>query len=161
MDDLALARALHVLGVVIWFGGVSMATTVALPAVERGELGEDRLNAFEAFERRFVWQARAAVIVVGLSGFYMTAKLDLWSRFATLEAWWMSAMVGVWSLFVFLLFIGEPFVLHRYFPRWAQQYPRLAFSALRGVHVVLLSLGLITTLGAVAGSHGWLFTASR
>ena len=27
MDDLSLARALHVLGVVIWIGGVSMAST--------------------------------------------------------------------------------------------------------------------------------------
>ena len=42
MDDLALARALHVLAVVIWIGGVSMATTVAIPAVRRGDLGEDR-----------------------------------------------------------------------------------------------------------------------
>jgi uncharacterized membrane protein len=33
IDDLALARALHVLGVVVWIGGVSMATTVALPTV--------------------------------------------------------------------------------------------------------------------------------
>ncbi|MBS0400580.1 MAG: hypothetical protein JSR95_18105, partial [Proteobacteria bacterium] len=45
MFELALARALHVLGVVIWIGGVSMATTVALPAIRRGALGEDRLKA--------------------------------------------------------------------------------------------------------------------
>ena len=46
MDGLALARALHVLGVVIWIGGVAMATTVAIPAVRRGDLGPDRLRAF-------------------------------------------------------------------------------------------------------------------
>ena len=33
MNDVIIARALHVLAVVIWIGGVSMATTVALPAV--------------------------------------------------------------------------------------------------------------------------------
>ena len=65
MDDLTLARVLHVLGVVVWIGGVSMVTTVVLPAVRRGALGEDRLKAFEAFERRFIWQAQAAVLVVG------------------------------------------------------------------------------------------------
>ena len=32
MTDVIIARALHVLAVVIWIGGVSMATTVALPA---------------------------------------------------------------------------------------------------------------------------------
>src|SRR5690606_10846587 len=117
-DGLALARALHVLGVVVWIGGVSMATTVALPAVRRGALGADRLAAFQAFERRFVWQARAAVLVVGLSGAYMAERLDLWGRFADARFWWMHAMVFVWSLFFLILFVGEPLVLHRYFPPW-------------------------------------------
>src|SRR3546814_12970978 len=76
MDDLAFARALHVLAVVIWIGGVAMATTVALPAVRRGDLGADRLRAFHAIEHRFVWQARAAVLLVGASGLYMVAQLD-------------------------------------------------------------------------------------
>jgi hypothetical protein len=34
VDDLALARALHVLAVVIWIGGVAMVTTVILPSVD-------------------------------------------------------------------------------------------------------------------------------
>ena len=77
MDDVVLARALHVLAVVIWIGGVSMATTVALPAIRRRDLGEDRLQAFRAIERRFVWQARTAVLIVGATGLYMTWQLDL------------------------------------------------------------------------------------
>jgi uncharacterized membrane protein len=156
IDDLALARALHILGVVIWIGGVSMATTVALPAVRRGALGADRIAAFHAFESRFVWQARAAVLVVGLSGFYLIERMDLWSRFAEGRFWWMHAMVFVWSLFVLLLFVVEPLVLHRYFPSWARRYPERAFAALHGVHVVLLTLALVTIVGAMAGSHGWL-----
>ena len=44
MDDVIIARALHVLFVVIWIGGVSMATTVALPAVRRGDLGANWLR---------------------------------------------------------------------------------------------------------------------
>ena len=74
MHDVAVARALHVLAVVIWIGGVTMVTTVVLPAVRRGDLGADRLAAFQAIERRFVWQVRTAVIVVGASGFYMVAR---------------------------------------------------------------------------------------
>ena len=35
VTDVVIARALHVLAVVIWIGGVSMVTTVALPAVRR------------------------------------------------------------------------------------------------------------------------------
>lgn len=155
MDELTLARVLHVLGVVVWIGGVSMATTVALPAVRRGLLGEDRLAAFHAFEGRFVWQARTAVLLVGLTGLYMTDRLELWGRFTEGQFWWMHAMVGVWLLFFLLLFVGEPLVLHRYFPGWARRDPERAFAMLHRVHVLLLVLSMITIFGAVAGSHGW------
>lgn len=156
IDDLALARVLHVLGVVIWIGGVWMATTVALPAVRRGLLGDDPVVAFHNFEARFVWQARTAVVIVGLSGFYMIERMDMWYRFAELHFWWMHAMVFVWSLFVLLLFIGEPLVLHRYFPAWARREPERAFATLHRVHVALLTLAIVTIIGAMAGSHGWM-----
>lgn len=157
MNDVILARALHVLFVVIWIGGVAMATTVVLPAVRRGDLGADRLKAFQAIERRFVWQARVAVLIVGLSGLYMTARLDLWQRFTSPGFWWMHAMVGVWSLFAFVLFVAEPFILHERFHRWATRRPHLAFAWLHRAHWLLLTLALLTVLWAVAGSQGWSF----
>nr|WP_295742410.1 hypothetical protein [uncultured Acidocella sp.] len=155
MNDVIAARALHVLAVVIWIGGVSMATTVVLPAVRRGDLGEDRLAAFQAIERRFVWQARTAIALVGLTGFYMVWRLDLWDRFRSLRFWWMHAMVGVWLLFTFVLFIAEPFILHRHFRGWATAHPAVAFAWLHRAHWVLLGLSVATILGAVAGSQGW------
>lgn len=157
MDDIALARALHVLGVVIWIGGASMATTVILQALRRGDLGDNRLAVFEAVEHRFIWQARITVLVVGLTGLYMTWRFDLWDRFHSLSFWWMHAMVGVWLLFAFVLFIGEPFILKRYFHHWVEADPDLAFLWLHRVHWLLVGLAWITVLGAVAGSHGWSF----
>ncbi len=155
MNDVILARALHVLGVVIWIGGVAMATMVVLPAVRRGELGSDRLRGFQAVEHRFVWIARSAVVVVGLTGLYMIIRLDVWERFLAVAFWWMHAMVIVWLLFAFVLFIGEPLILRRLFPRWARARPDAAFATLHAVHWVLLLLALVTVLGAVAGVHGW------
>jgi uncharacterized membrane protein len=155
MNDVIIARMLHVLAVVIWIGGVSMATTVVLPAVRRARLGENRLGSFQAIEHRFIWQARTAVIVVGLTGFYMCWRLDLWDRFRDASFWWMHAMVGVWLLFVILLFVAEPFILHRHFRGWAMTQPDAAFAWLHRAHWLLLALGLITILGAVAGSQGW------
>jgi len=155
MDGLALARALHVLAVVIWVGGVSIVTSVVLPAVRRGEFGVDRLGAFQAIERRFVWQARGAIIIVGATGFYMIWVTDLWDRFASAAFWWMHAMVGVWTLFALGLFVVEPFILDRHLTRWASSRPDRFFARLGHVHWVLLLLSLITLVGAVAGSHGW------
>jgi uncharacterized membrane protein len=155
LDDVVIARALHVLAIVIWIGGVAMATTVALPAARRGDLGADRLRAFQAIEDRFVWQARTAVVIVGLTGFYMSARLDLWERFISAQFWWMHAMVGVWLLFAFVLFVAEPLILHRHFKKWATAAPEAAFAWLHRAHLVLLGLSLVTILGAVAGSQGW------
>ena len=35
MDGLVFARALHVLAVVVWIGGVSIVSTALLPAIRR------------------------------------------------------------------------------------------------------------------------------
>lgn len=155
MTDIIIARALHVLAVVIWIGGVSMVTTVALPALRRGDLGENRLKAFQAIEHRFIWQARGAIAVVGLTGLHMAWRLDLWERFRMAEFWWMHAMVCVWLLFALLLFVVEPFILHRHFGRWAVARPQAAFAWLHRVHWVLLLLSAVTIVGGVAGSQGW------
>jgi uncharacterized membrane protein len=148
-----VARAFHVLAVVIWIGGVAMVTTVVLPALRRGDFGQDGLRAFQAVENRFVWIARAAVVIVGATGFYMVAQNDLWDRFRSAEFWWMHAMVGLWLLFAVILFVPEPLALHRRFESRAE--PARAFARLQRAHWVLLGLSLVTIFGAVAGSHGW------
>jgi uncharacterized membrane protein len=155
MTDVIAARALHVLAVVIWIGGVWLVTTVALPAVRRGAFGADRLRAFQTIERRFAWQARTAIVVVGATGFYMTAQFDLWDRFRGAGFWWMHAMVGVWALFALGLFVVEPFVLHRRLHQLAAADPDRFFARLQRAHWVLLVLSLATIFGAVAGSQGW------
>lgn len=155
MDAIVLARAIHVLAVVIWIGGMAMATTVVLPAVRADEFGPDARKAFQAVEHRFVWQARVAVLLVGASGFYMLSALNLWDRFQSASYWWMYAMVCLWALFAIILFAAEPLILHHYFGGWAQNEPVRAFAWLHRTHWLLLILSMITVFGAVAGSHGW------
>jgi|SRR5579872_2443982 len=155
MHDVIVARAVHVLSVVIWIGGLSMVTTVALPAVRRGALGPDPMLAFQAIERRFVWQARAAVLLAGASGLYMSARLDLWDRFRSAGFWWMHAMACLWLLFSLMLFVIEPIIGRR--RRLRQELPRSgqALKWLQRGHWLLLALSVLTVFGAVAGSQGW------
>jgi uncharacterized membrane protein len=85
--DIILARAIHVLAIVMWIGGVGFATTVLFPSVRRTKRPEKRLAAFVAFEGPFAWQARISVALAGLSGLYMTARLDAWARFSEIRFW--------------------------------------------------------------------------
>src|SRR3954469_17058392 len=103
MDDIAVARAIHVLAVVLWIGGVALVTTILLPAVRRFKSAEERVAFFDAVERRFAWQSRITTVLAGLSGVYMVYRLDLWDRFGSLEYWWMHAMVCVWLVFTAML----------------------------------------------------------
>jgi uncharacterized membrane protein len=154
MDDVTLARALHVLFVVLWIGGVAFVTTVALPAVRRLKAPSERVRFFNEIEQRFAFQARISTVVVGLTGFYMVYRFNLWDRFRYGEYWWMDAMVIVWLLFTLMLFVAEPLVLHRWLLARAEVKPEATFSLLEWLHRALLSISLITVFGAVAGSHG-------
>ncbi|MGE0485666.1 MAG: hypothetical protein AB7Q81_16090 [Gammaproteobacteria bacterium] len=156
MDDLLLARALHVLAVVHWIGGVAMVTLVILPALRAFGADADWLALFERLEGRFSRQAKVSVAVAGLSGFYLAWRLDLWACFAHPEYWWMHAMVVVWALFAFILFVAEPLFLHAWFHRRAERAPVATFTLVLRAHRVLLAVAAVTVLGAVAGSHGWM-----
>jgi uncharacterized membrane protein len=156
MDDLTLARALHVLSVVHWIGGVAFVTLVLLPAVRKLASPRERVALFEKIERRFAVQARISTLIAGLSGFWMTARLDAWSRFADHRFWWMHAMLGLWAIFTLMLFVLEPLVLHRWFMARAQSDPEATFTLIQRLHIALLSASAFTVAAAVLGAHGWL-----
>jgi len=154
VDDVTLARALHVLAVVLWIGGVAFVTTVLLPAVRDLHGPAERVVFFETVERRFGHQARVTTVLAGLSGFYMVVRLDLWDRFLSAEYWWMHAMVAVWLLFTLMLFVAEPLFLHQWLRARANSRPQSTFALVERLHWILLVLSLITLIGAVLGSHG-------
>lgn len=154
MEGAVVARAIHVASVVLWIGGVAMATTIVLPLVRAGDQPiERRVPLFEAIEHRFVGQARIATVLVGLSGFYMIESYDLWSRFASLEYWWMPAMVGLWLIFTLMLFVAEPLVLHRWVRAQVLSGNERVLAALHWFHWILLAMSLVVVLAAVADSH--------
>ena len=155
-DDATIARALHVLGVVLWIGGVGFVTTVLLPAVRRLKNPEERVAFFEAIEGRFAWQARGTTLLVGISGFYLVHIWDLWDRFTDASYFWMHAMVAIWLIFSMMLFVAEPLFLHRWFIERAKENPEGTFRIIERMHWVLLTLSLLTVLVATAGSHGGL-----
>ncbi len=156
MDDVTIVRAVHVLSVVLWIGGVGFVTTVMLPAVRHLKAAEDRLTFFDTLERRFAWQARIATVFTGLTGLYMVIRLNLWDRFLSVRFWWMHAMVVVWLLFTLMLFVAEPLFVHRWLLARAHVEPEATFRLVERLHWFLLTLSVVTILSAVAGSHGFL-----
>lgn len=155
MEYFTLARVIHIIAVVLWIGGVAMVTTVIIPAVKKIKSKEDQIRTFEQIEGRFAPQAKITTLITGLTGFYMLYELNAWNRYLDYRFWWIHAMTLVWIIFTLMLFVLEPFILHKLFKKYVDENPKKTFEIVHRLHWVLLILSLITIAGAVAGSHGW------
>jgi uncharacterized membrane protein len=156
-DWLTIARALHVLAVVHWIGGVAMVTLVVLPGIRDNYPSAQQFEAFRAVEGRFSLQAKISVAIAGLAGFYLTSALSAWDRFFDPAQWWMHAMLILWMIFAFVLYVAEPLFLHAKIERLFARDPVAAMRLLLRGHRILLALASITVAGAVTGAHGMFY----
>jgi uncharacterized membrane protein len=152
IDDVEIARALHVLFVAHWIG-VAFVTLVALPLARSCADAGRGWALFEAIESRFVAQVRFSIPLAGATGLWMAWRLDLWGLFASPAFWWMDAMVLLWALFMLIVFLIEP-LAHGRIAAMAAEDPAALLVRLSRAHRVLLAAGIVTILGAVAGAHG-------
>ena len=112
IDDVEIARALHVVFVAHWIGGVAFVALVGLPLARASGDAKKGWSLFEAIETRFAAQVRVSIPLAGATGLWMAWRLDLWGMFAEPAAWWMDAMVLLWALFMLIVFVIEP-LAHR------------------------------------------------
>ncbi|MFA5923694.1 MAG: hypothetical protein WC856_20775 [Methylococcaceae bacterium] len=148
------ARALHVIGVVLWIGGVAFVTTVLIPSLKNINDSTNKLELFEQLEGKFSFQAKLATLVTGISGFYMVEVMNAWGRYQQLQFWWMHLMTLIWFIFTLVLFVLEPLFLHQWFHEQAVKNNAKTFSQVHTIHKILHALSLLAVLGAVAGAHG-------
>jgi uncharacterized membrane protein len=151
MDDLTLARIIHVLSVVIWIGGVYFVTLIVLPVLKHAD---DKVSRFEAVEIQFTKHAKIVVTLAGLSGFYMLYQLDGWEWYGNSDFWWVHAMTLLWLIFTFVLFVAEPLFLHAWFLRKAEATPERALALATRFHQIMTLLSLIVIAAAIYGVHG-------
>jgi uncharacterized membrane protein len=155
MDDVTLARAVHVLSIIHWIGGMAFVTLVVLPLARRAADRRQGLALFETVEQRFSSQVRLSVPLAGLSGFYMAERLDAWPRFLDASQWWLGAMVLLWLLFMAVLFGVEPAFGHRLLEA-GRTDPGATLDLLQSAHWALLTLSTLVAAAAVLGAHGLL-----
>ena len=145
-----IARALHVIGVVLWIGGVAFVTTVLIPAIRNTQSPENRISLFETLEGKFSFQAKLTTLLTGLSGFYMLYAMNAWLSMQ----WWVYLMIVIWAIFSVVLFVLEPLILHKWFHQQAEKNNERAFFFLQVMHIVLLVISLVAVFSGVAGVHG-------
>jgi uncharacterized membrane protein len=154
LNDVILARTLHVLAIIHWIGGLAFVTLVVLPVALSRSTAEEAATLFENIERRFAAQVRISVPLAGASGLWMTYRLELWDRFVDPQFLWMWAMLILWLMFMLMLFVIEPLSQAR-FKRDAREAPISTLRRIGRLHHLLLSLAAVTAFAAVAGANGF------
>jgi len=152
MNELTISRAIHILSIVIWIGGVSFVTAIILPAIKSQFGFAQQESIFQLVENRFAKLAKWMVIIAGASGFYMVYLLDAWDRFMGVQFFWMHAMVLIWGIFMLALFVIEPILAKNHVKH--SQDPKQTLKLTLRLHFVLLTLSLLTVFVAVLGAHG-------
>lgn len=152
MSGLTISRAIHILSIVIWIGGVSFVTAIILPAIKSQFGFAQQESIFLLIENRFAKLAKWMVVIAGISGFYMVYQLNAWDRFMGIQFFWMHAMVLVWSIFMLALFVVEPILAKKHGNH--SQDPKRTLKLTLRLHIVLLTFSLLTVFVAVLGAHG-------
>lgn len=143
-----LARWLHVLGVVIWVGGMFFAYVALRPAAARLD-PPLRLELWgETFRRFFVW-VWVAVVAILLTGLHMTAVMG------GLHAPHYALAMAVIGMLMMLIFGHIYFASYARLKRAvaAREWPAggAALASIRRLVGVNLVLGLATVTIATAG----------
>ncbi len=153
-DFFVMARVLHIIGVVLWIGGVAFLALVVVPTLRGLPEVEKNFKIFAAVEGRFKSQAKIITTMTGLSGFFMLFWLDAWDRYLHLSFWWVHLMTFIWVFFTLVLFVIEPILIKRNIHKKAMSDPAATFRFVYRMLMILTTLSLIAIFGAITGVHG-------
>ena len=149
----SVLTAIHVLGVVIWIGGVAFVTMIVFPMLTRMEDSFEKVLLFQGIEHRFARIAKVSHAVVGLTGGWLLYETGEWRILFSMAGIGPTLMLLVW-VFYLLVLTFEGKIFSKIFGGKAQQAPEKVFSLLSRFHWVVLGLSLLAVGVGVWSAHG-------
>ncbi|MBT3041522.1 MAG: CopD family protein [Candidatus Thiodiazotropha sp. (ex Codakia orbicularis)] len=151
---MSIAMTLHIIGVIIWVGGMFFAHMILRPALNDSLEAPQRLSLLlRVFDGFFPW-VWVAVIAILASGFWMLFmfyedNIGLWLGFMT--------VVGILMSAIFVFIYAIPYKQIRV-ARKEDDKPKLveAVSLIRQLILINLTFGMLVTVVAVVGKYGLL-----
>jgi uncharacterized membrane protein len=149
---MSIALALHLLGVIVWVGGMFFAHVILRVVLNEMLQPQERLPLLlRVFDRFFSW-VWGAVIVILASGYWM-----LFSIYAEEKAFWLSFMSGGGTLMaaIFIFIYALPY--HQLSTALKEQdMPRAvaALTLIRKLILTNLTLGILITIITTVGKYG-------
>ena len=153
---LPFLTAIHVLGVVVWIGGVAFVTIIVFPMLLRMEGSLEKMLLFQGIEHRFAKIAKISVAVVGITGAWMLQITGEWRTLFSAGGIGPTFMLIVW-IFYMLVLLFEARLFKVLFRGEAQQDTSRVFFRLSAFHWVVLGLSLLAIGVGVWAGHGGAF----
>ena len=100
---LTVLLVIHVIGIIIWIGGVTFVTTVVFPMMYKTESSLEKALMFQRVEHRFAGMVRVIIVVVGITGFMLLSAKFGSGFLAAREGLAFLIMLGAWALYVLVL----------------------------------------------------------
>jgi uncharacterized membrane protein len=149
----SLLLTLHVIGVVIWIGGVAFVTIIVFPMIMRMEGSFEKMLFFQGVEHRFAKIAKACVVIVGITGFWLLYLANEWGILFTKGGIGPTLMLIVWTVYLLILLL-EGRLFKVIFKGEAQKDTAGIFFRLTVFHWVVLALSLTAVGIGVLSGHG-------
>jgi len=150
---LKLSAVLHVIGVVIWIGGVAFVTVVLFPMIHALDDPMEKALLFQRVEHRFAKIARLMIVIVGVTGLYNLYGKGLYLLLPTREGWWLDLMIGVFTAYALLIFGLEKALFKKIFKDIKNLNADQIFFRMTLFHWVVLTLSLLAVAGGVIGTY--------
>lgn len=152
---LPLLTAIHVLGIVVWIGGVAFVTAIVFPMILRMEGSLEKIVFFQGVEHRFAKIAKATVVIVGITGGWLLELTGEWRILFTTAGIGPTLMLIVWTFYVLVL-LFEAKLFKVIFRGEAQQDTEKVFHRLSAFHWFVLGLSFLAIAVGVWAAHGGL-----
>ncbi|NOY52420.1 MAG: hypothetical protein GXP58_02240 [Deltaproteobacteria bacterium] len=150
---LQLSVVLHVIGVVVWIGGVAFVTMILFPLIHDMEDPMEKALLFQRVEHRFAGIARIMIIMVGLTGLFNLYEKGLYKILSTPQGWWLHLMITVYTIYALLIFGLEKALFKRIFKDIKNLNADQVFFRMTVFHWVVLAASLLAVAGGVIGTY--------
>jgi uncharacterized membrane protein len=149
---LTILLIIHVIGVIIWIGGVTFVTTVIFPMMYKTEGSLEKALLFQRVEHRFSAMVKWLLTIVGLTGFILLSAKYSFALLSTREGFGVLIMLSAWSFYAVIL-LFERKIFAKIFSAPEKINMNRALKLINGMHWVILSLSFLAVAAGVWFGH--------
>jgi uncharacterized membrane protein len=150
---LAILLIIHVIGVIIWIGGVAFVTMVIFPMMYQTEGSLEKALLFQRVEHRFAGMVWWLIAIVGVTGFWLLYAKYGFGILAQQQGIGILIMIFAWTLYTVIL-LSERKIFGKIFADPEKIDMNNALRIINGMHWALLVISFSAVAGGVWFGHG-------